>query len=1738
MPLRHRMMNISNIVYLRRIIALTAFTLTMFCSGSVNAAVVDVDLPSCMPLSRAITVDGKLDDWQGIVETRYMPLKAFGSGDMAGERRDIGANVRFAYDAAGLCLAVDWLSPLPPTNTAIAAAPVGWQEHGDGLELHIEVDGVVSHVLSFPSAGGKPVLLLRRGESTVWRDISADGGSAAIAVTTPGTHYGQELRIPWKSLSRSGAAPAGKRVRLMLDLAWKDIPGSAIAKMGEGIRLNDTNVTYNILTSAEKIFSHGYLPSSSDWGELTFAEKPAAPSTEEHPLGAGITGMTASRAGKAPVIDGVISPEEWPAASLADTAFASAYLGDRLACRLGARYDGDNLYLVGHFASPVPPLNTEPEHEQLGFKGGDCLQVRLARGSKAISFCVWCDSINKRPALTVDGKDLPNIFLLTQGAKLAFKPDTGGYTMEMSIPWKAIFPGSTAPAIGEKMRCTFQPWWSGIDARFTLAGEMRLEKRGPLAVHYTMPRDAEVSIGVFTNAGELLRWLTRSDFRRAGANTEFWDGRDQDGKLIPAGSYQVKALYHDPLTTEYLMSVGNPGTPPWPSADGKGDWLGDESNPQAAATDGKWVFLASPGSEKGLSVIAIDERGQRQWAVGSDLYPRSVALAAQGDYLYVLYSGPEMTDNSGIFTGKNAQGRAVLRCFDKRTGQAARFTTAKPTLKIATFPYIENMVGLWDFWNNKSFDPDTYGGLPRYADSDFGEVSEAMGVAATSTTVYVAMHTQNRLLAFDAVTAEARPDLDIAIDKPVSLLALTDQVMLAVSGKKVVRIDLKTKNITPFITAGLAAPFGLANDKFGNIYVSDWRNSFQVKVFSPAGALVRAIGKPGGRAFIGPWEANGMLVPRGIAVTDAGELWVAEDDSTPRRVSVWNSRSGALIKDYIGPTAYGGGSAIWFEPGDPTIMHTMGCKFKLDLQKKTWNPLAIETRRLSKDQPFALNGARWGDATRVLKHGKDEFLVVCDDTYRMVFLQHKGDSWVPAAALGCVHRWSTDDGTGRKIWDSDLYSHMIKGMYPDCFRGHVGDNYAWCDKNGDGLVQTEEMVWTKTIFRGDTYQPGQQMEFGIGWGEVPTPDWIVPFGGECKVAGGGNRVLFTVKPRGWAASGAPIFDMSDSKMFATSSDQESLYGDTKGHIFSTGSEGDKPDPITCYDAVTGKRLWRVAGTAKQGAKDVRFTNVNGEYDIPGLGHMVCGWQWHGNWRPYIVTTDGLYVGSPQEDGKLGPAGMWDESFRYFFQMPDGTPLMINGANDAQHLLKIKGLEKGGRFASSLTITAADAQIAAKSTPDAVAAEPIEVQTPLAMTWLDKASEIDGSLSDWEMGRGAVIDAGQGRKATVSMGRDATTLYLAYHVNEDKPLRNQGANWQTLFLTGDCVDLMLATDPNADPHRGSAVAGDLRLLMGEFQNKPIAVLYRPVVPGTKQKVQLMAAQIDRIDKLTDAKVAVRRGEGFYELEAAIPLASLGVAPNISGALRGDVGVIYADATGRDRAVRSYHFNRKTGMTADLTTEATLQPAEWGTIILPLGKNLLKNGGFESGFSDSMDTGWKAEQNNGMRASLSSEAAHSGRRGLLVRQIDPVVFPETAFIAPDYGDFVKAANGGKGGGEVVLRQRVPVTAGKRYSLRFYHRAEGMKGGEEKAPGKKRGYSTVSPWIGWEGGKGGHNWMANMQNDTIGWNETYNTETNNYGVPKPYTAPEGATSAVLTIYFTCLAPEITPTFCLDDVEFVELP
>ncbi len=1680
---------------------------------------------SSIPLARVpIAIDGSLGDWPDTHPIPLVPidpgLVQSGSPALAQLRRQQPvATLRACYDLKALYFGIVWKG----LGSAAARGSV---------ELHFKTDRV-THIRIAPGEAGRPLIQLRSDPSQKWQDAAAGGISSVSASPQKGA-VTQEIRVPWAAISRAQVLATSLPVSLTLgiDLEWPSLTPAFIRQLPTEVLHANTHLTACFLTSPARLFGRdAYLGNPADWGDLEFVAHPSGNQTQVSTLSTGATQQEVPRLPAPVQVDGSLG--EWSPAQFQTVAYAPGFLGDRYSAKIATAYDAKYLYIALRAKSLGGPLNTKAEATQAGYAGGDCLQVRLNDGPHTLNLCGWYDSVSRKPALTADGNDLKNPYLLAQGAREAFhiEADGSGYTQEIAVPW-AVLPSGAAPQVGQAWKGTFQVWWSGLNPQFTALASPALAPGGGLAYSYSLAREANVSLGVYDAEGHLLRTLLKDAPRRAGRNTEYWDGKDQFGGVVKPGRYGVRGIEHPPIELRPALSVGNPGSPPWPTADGRGDWISDESPAQGAVTDGSNVYLAAPGSEKGNSIIAVGPDGKRLWGFQESTYPRCVSLALSGKYLYALFSGPAAVHSAPGSNEPDRIGHAFIVCLDKSSGTPALFSTQKTEFEVATWPYVDRVAGLWNLRASQSFTPASYGGQTRYFANDIGEPTEALGIAAVGGKLFVSMLSQNQLLVLDSATAKQLDTISVA--QPAGLHALSNGKLLGISARKVVSIDPATRAVSTLVDHDLDAPHDVTTDKSGSIYVSDWGRSFQVKVFSSAGKYLRAIGIKGGRPWIGAWNRNGMLLPRGLAVTDAGQLWVAEDDASPNRVSVWNAASGAFVRDYIGPTPYGGGGHFWADPKDASTILAQGALFHVDYARKTWTPISTPYRRMSLAEAFTPNGMNGMPGARTVTHGGQQYVFVSQGGYSMVVLRRDGLLLKPVAATGCLGRFITNDGTGLAVWDSDIGNHMISNYYPEFFKGHSGDNYVWSDRNGDGQVQPDEMQWAHTLSRSDKYVAGMLPESSVGWGFGVAPGGAIYLGGFC-----GDRSVVSRLDVQWLPNGAPFYDLKAAQPVVLSASGEGLQGlyvDGANHLLVTRPyEWSKAKhALDCYDA-QGKLLWSIAAPSeRQQADDFLADNIVSEFQMPNSERILASWLWHGNYKPYLLTGDGLYLSSLLDDTRLGPTSTWDESYKHYFQAPDGSAYIVNGANDAYHISRIVGLDRIRRFSGTIAVSQADLQAASSSQVQPQAANPV-AQPIIRVSWPATPPTVDGSLSDWNMSSAVTLRGSKNRSARVALARDGKNLYLAYQVLGAKGI-NKGGNWQTLFISGDCVDLMLHAG-QFKPHFSPAV-GDERLLLSIYQGQPVAVLYRPVVPGATSSTRLMGATIDQITRLGSAKVAITRSAGGYTVEASVPLADLGLEPASNDTLRGDVGVIYADETGSNRDERVYHFNHDTSMTADLTTEATLQPANWGDIEMALGPNLLKNGDFEEPLATTPEAGWAVgAARSGATATLSQDSAFSGGQSLLLSQTAPVSYTPQSYNLPDYGDFIKSANGGQGGGYVEVRQRVPVVAGHKYTLRFHLRTQDFPGGEKKEPGSSRGYVSLQSWVGWEGAPGGV-WVLNRQDTAPEWKTLRDARFNYYGVPLPYTAPPGAKFATVQFSLSDNFAGRLPKAFVDDVEFVEVP
>jgi hypothetical protein len=199
----------------------------------------------------------------------------------------------------------------------------------------------------------------------------------------------------------------------------------------------------------------------------------------------------------------------------------------------------------------------------------------------------------------------------------------------------------------------------------------------------------------------------------------------------------------------------------------------------------------------------------------------------------------------------------------------------------------------------------------------------------------------------------------------------------------------------------------------------------------------------------------------------------------------------------------------------------------------------------------------------------------------------------------------------------------------------------------------------------------------------------------------------------------------------------------------------------------------------------------------------------------------------------------------------------------------------------------------------------------------------------------VLREGTGERADIRLAYDDHQLYACFDVADQSPWLNAGKDFAYLFKTGDAVDIQLSTQPAAKPGAGP-VAGDIRIVMAMAGGAPAAVLMAPKDPVAKPELRqtytspVMSIAFDRVELLQSARVMVHKTNRGYLLEAAIPLAVIGLKPEKGMKLRGDVGFISSDAAGTINTARTYLFNKKTALVNDLPGEAILAPAEWGEI----------------------------------------------------------------------------------------------------------------------------------------------------------------------------------------------------------------
>lgn len=1233
-------------------------------------------------------------------------------------------------------------------------------------------------------------------------------------------------------------------------------------------------------------------------------------------------------------------------------------LQDVYSAKVALMYDAENLYVSIHWKDSTPMGNRhDPRYEAHKAWAGDSVQLRI-KTERISHVTAWYFAAEKKPGFFLDhGKDLNTPFgggtetffhqdgwKMERGVETAYHMDADGkgYVQEMKLPW-ALFAGKKYAA-GEKFSMGFELLWgqgdwpthryadnlsegaSGREFFFTnhkAWGDVIMEAKGglklpeppwmkarsegqptgPVAIAYELRKDGKVTLAIDDAKGQRVRNLVAAQSRKAGENIEKWDGLDDAGKPVLPGDYTFHALTHDGIHLKYALSFANPGNPSWATDDGRGAFYGDHTAPQAATAGGKFVALATPMGEAGKHLIATDLEGQRLWGLANRVAfdGGRIALATDGTTLWVATEG----NQSIIYRVKIADGRYAPWDIVQKDKDGHEF---KPVDLVVSE-------------------------VPGMRAAKTGP--NLCAIALHKDVLAAAFARENTVRSYHPVTGALLSS--ITVDAPHSVAFTAKGELLILSKGQVLVADDKGKT-RAFTAQTYADAWGLATGADGHVYLSVRGAEQNVKVFSADGKPLREIGARGGRPHHGKFIAGAMRQPAGIAIDSRNHLWLTEETHNPKRTSVWDAGSGALIKDLSGTTSYAGTGTV--NPFDPSMGFADDTVYRLDWKTGASEPIYSVGKG---EHPDALFPPSVHDITsRVVKKNKLLYVYTTGSA--------RGSREVQCTLFD-GREWRSVAHTGVVVQGKDIQGPYAKYQHP-FFAGHDKQRYSWADENGDGLVQPDELQFANIEIDG---KPVELRSFY--WGQLPDTDGTITY----MVAG--RQELVQLPVAAFTKAGAPKYDLTkpriirpDRAIIGGGNGEGQIIGGTNGRVYLNQNPlimveqsgrvvGGYPNPHISvhgsHDAKAARPGYLIGPSSFLGVIQV------GDEKKSEAGEIFC---LNGNLgENYLFTHDGLFIQSLFKDTRgyaespsraergmpLDAITAGGESFGgNFIRTVDGKTYLTNGATDAR-LIEVSDLESIRRFSGKFTYTPAQFTEAQTLRSTRIA----ETSKPKTFTVTRGTAIVDGKPAEWpellddKQPAMEVQENPRQRYARILARYDDQNLYLAFRVFAQRSaMKNVGQDDRLLFKSGDAVDLMIG------PDGAKEAAGNLRLLMTIKDGKtPIAVLNVKKAPGAAASEKFdfsspwRTITFDRVVTARAVTLASAPTQGGYIVEASIPWSDLGITPKSGLRLKADVGVLFGDG-GTQTIARQYWSNKATGLVNDVPGEADLEPKAWGTFTL--------------------------------------------------------------------------------------------------------------------------------------------------------------------------------------------------------------
>ncbi len=759
---------------------------------------------------------------------------------------------------------------------------------------------------------------------------------------------------------------------------------------------------------------------------------------------------------------------------------------------------------------------------------------------------------------------------------------------------------------------------------------------------------------------------------------------------------------------------------------------------------------------------------------------------------------------------------------------------------------------------------------------------------------------------------------DIAVQWPLALAwNPADGVLQAISGDRLVAIDQPLKQpATRVIAEGLDQPRGLTIDPGGVTWVALRGKSQQVVGFDRTGKRVGTVGRAGGRPWVGAYDPAGMLKPAGIAADGSHRLWVIEEDMMPSRQSLWDLRTGELIREFFGGAKYAPMMAP--NPDAPENVFIHNTRFVVDYDTGNVTPAATVYRKDYRPDTLLGTQYRYGFMGQTFQIATYEGRTFAYDGHGGIYA-YSDTEFRPLLHIGQGFRGLPGiepRTTGRE---------MAKGV------GAV-----WYDRDGDGRfsegevrlipdtnLQPNILSFGGAFFPGARFIAGRRIFVPTGLDEHGIPRYPEPEDAPPILSGDGPMRGFRV----WADVWPSLRD--DWQSFYAIASRTGTYrsgdGKTEGIYKFT------PD---------GTILWRYAPVAIGFGLTCNLSKTGalfGALRILGLlqmppenGGEILGVMCYRGYSGFL-TEDGLFIDHFGTDVGYGPPADYNtlfvECFNGYFvrNVRNGKVYLFTGVTDGR-IVELSGWERIRRLEPVQVTVSAEQR---ERTLGALAAADNDSGAPAML--------IAPSGEQW--GTPTTLDFGNGQQASLSLRWNAEHVAARFQVQDPTPWRNDSPDWRYLFKGGDAIDIQLGVDrPNTTRRQTRAFPGDVRVIVAPRSGQPgfrAVALWKRVPEGLAAEPWTYRSPVaeetfERVTLLEHVDVQVTHDDGGYVAEVRIPWRELHVQPSTGQSWRGDLGILLSDQSGTRTVLRRHLFNKDTNIVDDIPAESRFNPAAWGQI----------------------------------------------------------------------------------------------------------------------------------------------------------------------------------------------------------------